>query len=518
MCGIVGYICTRPNELQNARRGFFRYALMLDTLRGPDSTGVISVDKKFTVRQHHSMMPGFRMVNTNEFFKIPNGWACIGHNRAATSGSVSLKNAHPFKFGKVTMVHNGTLSDDGKSLDTYDKNLNVDSMQIALALSSVPVKDASKILEQLKGAYALVWTDERDRSINMARNGDRPLHLGFNVKRELLMFMSDDAHLEVITKQFRGTPAAIGAIYSVDKYQILKWKRGSLCPEVIAYDPFRHTQIYMGAHSQIPIGASQQTTTSKTETKNSTTKSSKTRGWKRGKENRTSTGTPKKENGPRIQGLADVEPVIPSLSLNRTIPSYKGSPLIKRTNTEAMVKTVEEMFKCSVNDWNYFWPEQYTKVAPNLYRVEGEAVNTGWGKSMEWPAIIPLVTSQQLMAHKDRAWVVRFVGVCNTAEYDDLPGLMCDLVHCDWDKYEKQMEDARERENERKNIHDGDLMQDPDGVLRTRTQVSRIVEDGCVNCGDEILPQYAFEAEYCNDGANVICRDCALSREFKGAL
>ena len=55
MCGIVGYITTQNDIYEHARRGFFKYALMLDTLRGPDSTGVITVSKKFTVNRYKTI-------------------------------------------------------------------------------------------------------------------------------------------------------------------------------------------------------------------------------------------------------------------------------------------------------------------------------------------------------------------------------------------------------------------------------------------------------------------------------
>ena len=110
MCGIVGYMVTSKDKYENARRGFLKYALVLDTLRGRDSTGVISITDDFKVERIRTLKSGFAFA-PSKFFEdnVPNGWCMIGHNRAATVGQVTLKNAHPFKYGNISLVHNGAL-------------------------------------------------------------------------------------------------------------------------------------------------------------------------------------------------------------------------------------------------------------------------------------------------------------------------------------------------------------------------------------------------------------------------
>jgi glucosamine--fructose-6-phosphate aminotransferase (isomerizing) len=139
MCGLVGFISKNDLLHLKVKKHFMKYALAIDTLRGEDSTGIMRLNEKGKVETKHSILPGIQYVSTNSFDKYKvDAWASFGHNRAATRGSVSRENAHPFTFGDVTLMHNGTLYGGGRSLDTYDSNLDVDSMQIALALSKSP--------------------------------------------------------------------------------------------------------------------------------------------------------------------------------------------------------------------------------------------------------------------------------------------------------------------------------------------------------------------------------------------
>ena len=135
MCGLVGVISKYDKSYEDIKKHFLKYAIAVDTLRGEDSTGVMRMNEKGKVETNHSILPGIQYVSTKSFDNIKtDSWAIFGHNRAATRGSVSRENAHPFTFGDVTLMHNGTLFAGGRSLPTFDVNLEVDSMQIALFL------------------------------------------------------------------------------------------------------------------------------------------------------------------------------------------------------------------------------------------------------------------------------------------------------------------------------------------------------------------------------------------------
>lgn len=248
MCGIVGFITTDEKKYIPARRTFMSQALFVDTLRGRDSTGVMAATNEFDIQVVKGTCEGPKFIKTKEYAKVDlTGWAAVGHNRAATHGNISIENAHPFRCGKVTLVHNGTLSNMGRNLPHFDSKLKVDSAVIALNLAEEAPEDAAKLLSRLWGSYALVWFDGRDHSLNIARNNARPLHVGYTQCKALMYFMSDGLMLNMVTNRPHVPIPRSHNIFSVGEGTLLKFKKGSLVPEVTKIAPFPQYGIrYLG--------------------------------------------------------------------------------------------------------------------------------------------------------------------------------------------------------------------------------------------------------------------------------
>jgi Glutamine amidotransferase domain len=175
MCGIVGIASGYFNGLSGKEATIFQDMLFLDTLRGWDSTGVFGVDKHSNVKIHKAAMPGPSFICTKEFdtFQkdlIKDGLFAVGHNRAATRGEITDENAHPFWVDdKIVLVHNGSYKGCHKSL----KDTAVDSEAIAHTISeNTNLADA---LRKINAAYALVWYNTEEHTLNFVRNDERPL-------------------------------------------------------------------------------------------------------------------------------------------------------------------------------------------------------------------------------------------------------------------------------------------------------------------------------------------------------
>jgi hypothetical protein len=262
MCGIVGFI-TKPvtakqptkHQLSSAyqRANWFKQALLFDTVRGEHSTGVMGRTVGGEYNWLKQAVPGYEFIMNKDFHEQ---WleqaieyeTMIGHNRAATVGSVTTDNAHPFEHGPVTLVHNGTLRDTGP-LEHQQASIEVDSSLIAYNLSLAEPGDAAKVLGQLDGAYALVWTDERDDSINIVRNGQRPLHMAATRDSSTLYFMSEGAMLEMILDRNK---ISYDAIYQLGVHKWLKFTGSDLVPEVKDVVPFTRP---VTAHTAYPTYA-----------------------------------------------------------------------------------------------------------------------------------------------------------------------------------------------------------------------------------------------------------------------
>lgn len=222
MCGIVGYITTETKTGELDRSRFMRQGLIIDTLRGDDSTGAYGVFHKPDDPYWFKMLGGGgAFVNANEYWEnfadVSHYRSMVGHNRAATMGGVSVDSAHPFVEGPITLVHNGTL------VSTYnlpagsmvDLGLEVDSHAIAKNLAECSVED---VVSKLNGAFALVWHDSRDDSMNIVRNSKRPLHFGLG--RNTLYFMSEGEMLALLDSRLK---LGISTIYYPTEGQYLKW-------------------------------------------------------------------------------------------------------------------------------------------------------------------------------------------------------------------------------------------------------------------------------------------------------
>lgn len=174
MCGIVSIISKESRGLFLYDKELFEEALTADIIRGKDSTGVFSVSMKnelHIVKQGIDALTFMRSPSYKTWAdKIPSYRAIVGHNRKATSGDVNSKNAHPFKEGDITLVHNGMLF-NAKELN---KEVEVDSHALC---HSFATKGAKETLKDVSGAFALIWYDLKKKEMYLWRNSERPLSL-----------------------------------------------------------------------------------------------------------------------------------------------------------------------------------------------------------------------------------------------------------------------------------------------------------------------------------------------------
>lgn len=168
MCGLFGAHSTTlsQNELSNVK-----LLAHLSGIRGMDSTGVV-IASRFK-KAPRVWMEKDVIDPCNFFDERPDIFkggvsTVVGHCRAATVGSVTTKNAHPYHFGKLLGVHNGTIpSLTPKDVDRTDSSVLYEKMNIK---GIVPT-----LQEARHGAYALAWIDVKENTLNFIRNDQRPL-------------------------------------------------------------------------------------------------------------------------------------------------------------------------------------------------------------------------------------------------------------------------------------------------------------------------------------------------------
>jgi hypothetical protein len=164
------------SALSLAEQKVFKDMLIMDQLRGKDSTGIFTVDGKGEVNYQKSV------VHPADFLTLPkvvsamtNAVAMVGHNRHATMGAVNANNAHPFQHSFITLVHNGTL--DRWPALPHQSEYQTDSECVAYNLSLCRSDaDTVKFLETVSGAFTFVWYDDAEQAMYYIRNDERPLY------------------------------------------------------------------------------------------------------------------------------------------------------------------------------------------------------------------------------------------------------------------------------------------------------------------------------------------------------
>jgi hypothetical protein len=98
----------------------------------------------------------------------------------------------------VTMMHNGTLTSQNTLDQAY--KFGTDSECIAWNLSQVEPENAGDVISKIDGAFALVWYDERDQSLNFIRNNERTLYLSVDNadKCTKLMWASEPYMIDMV--------------------------------------------------------------------------------------------------------------------------------------------------------------------------------------------------------------------------------------------------------------------------------------------------------------------------------
>lgn len=189
MCGIVGVAGT----LEFKDEKLIKNLLLVDYLRGPDSTGLAAVKNDGSVKMAKAAVNPLDLFDMQRFKDCMSGFntaAYIGHNRAATRGVVNNVNAHPYHIGKIVGVHNGTL--DLTSYAELERELGekypTDSMAIIAAIDRFGIE---KTVKMLQGAWSLVWFNLEEGTINFLRNKERPMWLAYTEDFKKLLWASE---------------------------------------------------------------------------------------------------------------------------------------------------------------------------------------------------------------------------------------------------------------------------------------------------------------------------------------
>lgn len=193
MCGLVGMVGTLGYKHKRAMAEL----LYLSALRGRDSTGLTTVDRRRRYITRKST------VQAAEFIDFPvvgsmmsnDDQVWIGHTRARTTGEVSKANAHPFEVldddGDAVLIgaHNGTLNNKYEIERNLDNKFDTDSEALFNLLVAAP--NFKEAIGKLEGAWSLTFWDPTADKMNFIRNKERPLIYAYTKDRKALVWASE---------------------------------------------------------------------------------------------------------------------------------------------------------------------------------------------------------------------------------------------------------------------------------------------------------------------------------------
>lgn len=256
MCGLVGVITKHRNGFSNPQLSVFETLLFVDTLRGEDSTGIFAINNIGNVGIAKEACTGEAFLETTTWKQdfrtklFQEGWGLFGHNRKATRGTIKDENAHPFWVeDKLVLIHNGSYNGDHKKL----KDVEVDSHAIAHHLEEFGSDKVEEALQKVNAAYALIWYDVENKTVNIIRNKERPL--AFVETNDAFYFASEWKMLDFALWRNNQTPVKDTFIYEVKEnthfqYKLSDDKSTRVESKVIdcAYKYVPTTQTYIPHH------------------------------------------------------------------------------------------------------------------------------------------------------------------------------------------------------------------------------------------------------------------------------
>jgi predicted glutamine amidotransferase len=206
MCGIVGVMGDFSDK-----KSVFNFLLQIDVVRGWDSTGMLSVNAKdMEVGWYKDTLLPQELISEPEYLELIGSRASMGkklidplllmgHNRAATKGTVIADNAHPFAQEHIFLTHNGTIHNLYPLQNQIEGRFDTDSETLTRVIAE---KGVDKAWPAMTGAASIAYYDSSEETLNLISNGERPLFFAQGKDDKFMVYASELWMLHAAKQKF----------------------------------------------------------------------------------------------------------------------------------------------------------------------------------------------------------------------------------------------------------------------------------------------------------------------------
>lgn len=209
MCGIIGFSSKKNYNYDKIKMLMFWNSVD----RGLDATGIYT-PKSGIIKDN---VPVSKFMTSGKYTnKLKKDNLLVAHVRKRSVGMNTLDNAHPFKYGDVITVHNGTLSNHWALASKYKldlKDYDTDSQILSSVINiNYQNNEDFKILSEYVGYAAILSYNEKTGILTACRDDHRPLYYGY-INNDLYISSIEES-LELIECEHI-TPFIENMIYSI---------------------------------------------------------------------------------------------------------------------------------------------------------------------------------------------------------------------------------------------------------------------------------------------------------------
>ena len=170
MCGICGAM---SQTLSRKELDGFTGLFITSAARGVNGAGVVSFHGKRKPKFTHTVGSSSGLIRYKDYDDVvynPNASIVLGHTRSPTVGDPEDVNfVHPHQEGHIIGVHNGTLT------KVNNNGIPAKQSDSVLIFRDIATRGIDAAIQDVIGAYTLVWVDTKEGTLNFLRNWQRPL-------------------------------------------------------------------------------------------------------------------------------------------------------------------------------------------------------------------------------------------------------------------------------------------------------------------------------------------------------